>query len=134
MSRTRDSIYYDGACGMCRRTSRWLKRLDWLGLLSVHDMTRTPPDELPVSPDAAMRGMPMRTRSGRVHVGFPAVRRALVQTPLGAIPAVLLYLPVFSQVGCALYGRVAASRRRDACAVDAASMRAGTRQGPGAPQ
>lgn len=112
-----DTLYYDGACGMCRRSTRALRRLDWLGRLAFEDMTRTPPGELPVSPDAAMRGLPMRTRAGAALVGYPAMRRALLQTPLGFLPALLMYLPGISHAGEWVYGRVAAGRARDACTI-----------------
>jgi predicted DCC family thiol-disulfide oxidoreductase YuxK len=117
MMSERDVIFYDGACGMCRRSTRWLSRLDWLGRLDIRDLTRVAPEELPVDQDAAMRGMPMRTRGGRVHVGFPAVRRALAQTPLGLLPALILYLPGVSRAGRAVYDRIAANRSREACEI-----------------
>jgi len=113
----RDVIYYDGACGMCRRSSAWLERLDWLGRLERRDLTAVPESELPVPIDEAMRGMPMRTRGGRVLVGFPAVRRALAQTPVGFVPGALLYVPGVSHLGRWVYARVAAGRTRDVCAV-----------------
>jgi predicted DCC family thiol-disulfide oxidoreductase YuxK len=93
---------------------RWLRRLDWLGRLEFKDMTLVP-GELPVDMDVAMTGMPMRTRDGRVLVGFEAVRRALLQTPLGAPAALLLYVPGVSQLGAGVYRRVATNRRRDVC-------------------
>ncbi len=115
--RSRDLIYYDGACGMCRRSSLWLLRLDWLSRLERRDMLRVSEEELPVKLDAALEGMPMRTRNGRVLVGFQAVRRALLQTPVGFLPAALLYLPVLSHAGARVYAQVAKSRRRDRCKV-----------------
>lgn len=113
----RDTCYYDGLCGMCRRSVRVLSAMDWLGRLDFTDVTRVDPAELPVPIDAALGGMPMRTAGGAVLVGFPAVRRALRQTPLGVLPALLLYLPGVSALGRAVYDRIAASRRRE-CTVD----------------
>lgn len=110
-----DTCFYDGACGMCRRTVRALRRLDWLGRLEFADLTTTDPASLPVDAAQAMRGMPMRTRDGRALVGFPAVRRALLQTPLGFIPALLMYVPGVSHAGARVYDRVAAGRARDVC-------------------
>lgn len=77
-------------------------------------MTRARPEELPVDSQVAMSGMPMKTRDGVVMVGFPAVRRALMQTPLGALVAWALYVPVVRTIGRKVYGRVAVNRRRDA--------------------
>ncbi len=109
----RDTCYYDGKCGMCRRTVGWLRRLDWLGRLEFRDMTSVPASELPYPIEQAMQGMPMRTRDGRALIGFQAVRRALLQTPLGALPAVLMYLPGVSAIGARVYRRVATHRGRD---------------------
>lgn len=64
-----------------------------------------------------MRGMPMVTRDGRVLVGFPAVRRAALQTPLGLVPALVLFIPGVSHAGAWAYGVIAARRGRDACGV-----------------
>ena len=99
---------------MCRRTVRVLRGLDWLGRLEFRDMTTA--SDLPVPMEAAMRGMPMRTAGGRVLVGFPAVRRALVQTPLGLLPAAALYVPGVAWLGDRGYRWVALRRGRDACA------------------
>jgi len=108
----RDTLYFDGQCGMCRRTVRILNALDWLGRLEAQDMTAVPESELPVPMDAAMRGLPMRTRDGRALVGYPAVRRALLQTPLGALPALVLYIPGLSTLGRVAYDHIARNRRR----------------------
>lgn len=112
----RDTLYFDGLCGLCQRSARVLRAIDWLGRLRFEDMTRVPESELPVPMDAALKGIPMRTRGGRTLVGFPALRRALLQTPLGCVPALLLYLPGISHLGRAVYARVAAGRARAACA------------------
>ncbi len=94
-----------------------LTRLDWLGALAFEDLTtlasRLPADKLPVSVDSLMVGMPMRTADGRVLVGYPAVRRALLRTPLGFFPALLMYVPGISHIGVRVYKMIVASRRRD---------------------
>lgn len=112
----KDTCYFDGRCGMCRRTTGILRHLDWLDRLEFRDLTQEPPDSLPVPLETAMRGMPMRTSDGKVLVGYPAVRRALLQTPLGILPALLLYIPGVSHVGHLVYGYIARNRARDTCA------------------
>jgi len=102
---------------MCRANARALRRLDWLGRLEFVDIDASPED-LPVPYEQAMRGMPMRTGDGRVLLGFPAVRRALLQTPLGFVPASLLYLPGISHAARPLYRWIAARRPRDTCRLD----------------
>lgn len=78
---------------------------------------QVPKQELPVHIEEAMRGIPMRTRDGRTLLGFPAMRRALMQTPLGALLAWTMYIPGISHLGHAVYARVAANRAR-ACTID----------------
>ena len=116
----KDTCYYDARCGLCRRSVTILRRLDWLGRLEFADMNSA--RDLPVEMDQAMRGMPMRTRDGRVLVGFPAVRRALLQTPLGCVPGAILYVPGISGLGRLGYNWVAMHRRRDSCAIGHSDM------------
>lgn len=119
----KDTLYYDGACGLCIRSTRWLRRFDWLGRLAFRDMTASSDDDLPVSFETAMQGLPMRTRDGRVLVGYPAVRRALLQTPPGFLPALVMYLPGVSHIGRRIYRRIASGRNRSvACKVDHSSQ------------
>ncbi len=108
----RDTLYFDGQCGMCRKSSRRLRRLDWLGALYFEDSTALPDDQLPVTREEAMTAMPMRTKDGRILLGFPALRRALLRTPLGFLPALALYLPGVSHLGRRVYRHVAANRER----------------------
>lgn len=108
-----DTLYYDGNCGMCRRTTAWLRRLDWLGRLRFADMTRVSAEELPVSLDDAMQGIPMRTSGGKVLLGYPAMRRALLQTVLGFVPALVMYVPGVSHIGRRVYRHVAENRARN---------------------
>lgn len=110
----RDILYYDGQCGMCRRSVRIILALDWLNRLDSQDSTAINDDQLPVNRDESLTGIPMLTRQGESLVGFPAIRRALRQTPLGVIPALLLYLPGFSHIGKRIYNRIAARRSRTA--------------------
>jgi predicted DCC family thiol-disulfide oxidoreductase YuxK len=116
---TRDICYYDGWCGTCRRSTRVLRALDCFGRLTFRDMTADP--TLPVSPDLAMTGMTMKTRSGRVLVGYAAVRRAAAQTIIAPL-ALLGYLPGVSHLAARFYARVAAGRARS-CPVPAEGLR-----------
>ena len=109
----RTTVFFDGRCPWCRRGVRVMASLDWLGRLDLADLTQRSDAELPVGRDAAMRGMPVRTASGLGLFGWPAVREALMQTPLGFVPAILLGLPGVSLVTSAVYDAVAARRPRD---------------------
>ena len=112
----KDVLFFDGGCGLCRRSVALLRALDWFGRLGVCDL-REAGEGLPVTMEEAMRGIPMRTRDGRVLVGMPAVRRALCQTVMGCAPGALMYVPGISQVARWVYGAIAARRAREACGV-----------------
>lgn len=109
----KDTCFYDGQCGLCRKTVRRIRRLDWLRRLEFKDMLQVEPEDLPFPLEEALKGMPMRTRDGRALIGFPAVRRALLQTPLGFLPALLLYIPGISHAAHRTYVHIATHRKRD---------------------
>lgn len=113
----RDTLFFDGACGLCVRSTRTLRALDWLGRLEFRDFTQVGDAQLPVAREVAMQGLPMLTRRGDVLVGFPSMRRALLQTPLGCLPALVLFVPGMSHVGTAAYRRIARSRARSVSCV-----------------
>lgn len=97
---------------MCQRSVAILRWLDWLDRLTFVDFTTLDPADLPVDPALAMTGMPMLTRTNRVLVGFEAIRRAMRQTPLGLLPALVLHLPGISHLSRRVYRRIAANRAR----------------------
>lgn len=110
-----ETCYYDGACGLCRRSARWLVRMDVFGRLRMVDQTMIADNRLPIGRDAALVGMPVVAEDGSVLVGFTGVRVAMMQTPL-ALVGWVLYLPVVSWVGERVY-RWVARRRVRACVV-----------------
>jgi len=122
MVQRQDTLYYDGACGLCRRSAAILRRLDWFGRLRFEDMSQTPPESLPVAWRTAMTGIPMRTRAGAAIVGYDALRRALLQTPIGFVAGALMYLPGVSTIGRRVYRRIALRRSRSlACPIHSES-------------
>ncbi|MCC6906707.1 MAG: DUF393 domain-containing protein [Phycisphaerales bacterium] len=110
------TMYYDGRCGVCRAGVKRLGRLDWLGALEPVDYTSLAPADRPVEESVFMRGMPLRTRDGRVLIGFPAIRHAFIHTPLGWLLGWLLYVPGISHLGRLGYDAFAKRRPRDAAA------------------
>jgi predicted DCC family thiol-disulfide oxidoreductase YuxK len=114
MPRT-DTIFFDGQCGMCRRSTRLILKLDWLHRLTLEDFTALPPEQLPASPEVCLQSMTLRTHDNRVLIGMPAVRRAIRRTPLGLLPALFLYIPVISNITNAVYKIIARNRKRDSC-------------------
>ena len=111
-------VVYDDACGFCTRSVRALTGLDWLGRLDRLGYSVAVERFPEVSRGLLDEGLRVRFADGSVTVGIDAVRSALVRTPLGVLPAALLYLPPVRAVGARVYRFVAARRRRDlACPV-----------------
>lgn len=107
------TCYYDGACGLCRASIGALKAIDWLGRIRAEDLTELPDHKLPVSRQQAIESVTLTTPDGRVLRGIRAVRAALLRTPLGALPGLLLYIPGISHAADAAYKWVSANRTRD---------------------
>lgn len=106
------TCYYDGACGLCQKSSKILKKLDWAGRLRFVDLTSIPADELPVPLEEALRGMPVKRPDGQVLVGFEGVRHAMSRTPIGWPTATILLLPGLRQIATRVYNAVARRRQR----------------------
>lgn len=102
---------------MCVRSAKWVGRLDWWHRIELRDLSTDP--TLPMSIEDTADGMPMLTRSGRTLIGYPAIRRAIVQTPLGFLPGLLMYVPGISHMGDRVYKRAAAHRRAVVCTLRA---------------
>jgi len=113
MDSTKIRMYYDGRCSVCRGGVRRLLRLDWLGTLEAIDFNALPASQRPVDDATFASGMPLRTRSGRLLVGFFAVRHALIHTPVGWLAGWLLYVPGLCYLGRWCYDAFARRRRRD---------------------
>jgi len=117
-SRPLPIVVYDDACGFCARSVRLMTGLDWLGRLDRLGYSVAVERYPEVARGLLDEGVRVRFPDGTVTVGIDAVRSALVRTPLGALPAALLYLPPVRLLGARVYRFVAAHRRRDlACPV-----------------
>jgi predicted DCC family thiol-disulfide oxidoreductase YuxK len=107
----KDRLYFDGACGMCRAGCLVLASLDWFNALEFADLSTHP--GLGVSAeDLARKGVPMRTRDGEVIIGLPAIRRALLRTPLCWPTGILLHVPGIAWVARKLYLMAVRKRAR----------------------
>jgi predicted DCC family thiol-disulfide oxidoreductase YuxK len=107
-------VVFDGGCAFCRRQERLIRRLDWLRVFDT-----VPYDAaVQVWPEIARGtlgdGLRVRFPDHTATVGIEAVRSIAIRMPLTAIPALLLWLPGFKQLGAAAYRFVAKRRRRDA--------------------
>lgn len=109
----RTTVFFDGRCPWCRRGVRVLAWLDWLNRLELADLTQKTDAELPVGRDQALRGIPVRTRSGEGLWGWPGMRAALLETPAGMIPAMVLGFPGLAWAATKAYDAIAAARPRN---------------------
>ena len=102
--------YYDGDCGFCTRTAKYLSRLDFLSQVSwtPYQSLSSPPDGLSWADlDSAAYLVPGQ---GRLHSGFYAFRmltlRLLPLMPLAPI----LWLPGVNRLGVVVYRWIAGNR------------------------
>ena len=106
-------VFYDGHCGLCRRTVRILRRLDWLHRLTFIDFQdgamreRFAPD---IPYERLNRALHIRLPDGTLHEGFFAFRNMCWSIPLLWVLAPLLYLPGVPWIGKKIYARIAARR------------------------
>ncbi len=120
----RISIFYDSHCGLCRRTMRLLKRLDWFGKLRPvdfhnHDERRRYAPEIP---EAKLdKVIHMRFPNGKTMKGFSAFRDLAWRLPALWPVAPFLYLPGAKLIGDRIYARIA--ERRKKCTHEDCKMR-----------
>lgn len=107
-------VLYDGACPLCQRSVRILKRLDWLKKLhfqDARDTRRLPPCDQPLVPKRLLEEMhvvtPDRTRA---YAGFKAFRWMAWRLPLTWPLAPLQYIPGVPWLGNRVYLWVAKNR------------------------
>ncbi|HEX4439666.1 MAG TPA: DUF393 domain-containing protein [Thermoanaerobaculia bacterium] len=112
-------FFYDGSCGLCRKTVAVLRRLDVRHRVVFHDALNDWASILSAFPGlsqpACLETMHVVTASGRVETGFDAYRAIAWSIPLLLPVAPLLYLPGVPAVGRRLYAAVARRRLRAGC-------------------
>jgi predicted DCC family thiol-disulfide oxidoreductase YuxK len=111
-------VVFDGGCAFCRRQERLIRRLDWLGVFDTVPYGAA----VEVWPEVARGtlgdGLRVRFPDHTATVGIEAVRSIAIRMPLTFLPALLLWVPGFRQLGTALYRYVATHRTRDPDADD----------------
>ena len=104
------TVYYDGACGLCRGAVKWMAKADWFQRVKW-----TPGQDLSSFPRGLTRAdldeaMYLEDSQGRLHGGFFAVRRlALILPPLLPL-APFMWLPGARFLGVRLYAFIARNR------------------------
>jgi predicted DCC family thiol-disulfide oxidoreductase YuxK len=112
-------VFYDSLCPVCRRSRKWLERLDWRGRLvfrDIHDR-ETASAELPdVSYADMLREMYVKRADGRHFGGYFALRALAPSLPLLWPIVPLMWLPGAAWAGRRVYAWVARNRfRRASC-------------------
>jgi predicted DCC family thiol-disulfide oxidoreductase YuxK len=143
---------FDGRCGVCARSARWLGDRDARGRLERLDLRD--PDAAArfpaLSPDAVRAQMHVVDAEGRVRVGIDGVRAVLAELPGWGPAAAALGLPGVRGLAGLAYLAFARNRLRfnrwfplpgdeppctDACAVDWSALeRAAAEPPPGSPR
>lgn len=108
-------VIFDGSCGRCRSSVKWIGRMDWFRrcrYLDYHEDEREACSLTGESRHALDEALHVVDGHGPVLAGFLAVRRLLWVNPLAWPFAALLHLPGMDRAGQALYARLAANRHR----------------------
>ncbi len=112
----RPIVVYDDTCGMCRRSVRWVRRLDWLRRLDDLGYSEAVVRYPEIGRGQLGDGLRVRFASGDVALGVDAVRSIAIRTPLGALGAWALYLPGLHALGARGYAELARRRRPEGAA------------------
>jgi predicted DCC family thiol-disulfide oxidoreductase YuxK len=108
-------VLYDGHCGLCKKTVKMLKRLDWfkrLHFVNYQDeaaRNRVAPE---ITYEKLDKSMHIKWDNGKTRHGFPAMRAVTWKLPLLWPVAPFLYLPGIAHLGNAVYKEIAAKRKR----------------------
>ena len=107
-----DTMLYDGDCGFCRATRRWLSALDVTNRVrwQTYQSLAEPPDGL--TWDDLDRAAYLRAADGRLFEGYYAFRALTVRMPLLMPLAPLAWFPGMGALGSRAYRWVADNRRR----------------------
>lgn len=112
-------LLYDGTCGFCHRSVRWLLALDTNGRLAPQPIQESLPllAAHHVDPSAALDEMHI-VDGQRIFHGFEAFRRFAWATPYLLPVAPLLHLPGVPWLGARAYRAVARRRHALGCSLE----------------
>ena len=109
------SMFYDGQCGFCSRSTCALILMDWLRRLRPVNF-RSAQEHRTWAPDLLMKDLDrtvhVRFPDGKIFTGFCAFRALATHLPPLWPVAPLLYLPGMKFVGDRIYKRIAARRKQ----------------------
>lgn len=107
-------MLYDGDCPICQLSVKYIKKLDWLGLVDFHnarDFAGIPACEVQLDPEKLLAEMHLLTPD-RKHApsGYDAFRWLAWRLPITWPFAPLLSLPGVPEIGRQIYFWVAKNR------------------------
>lgn len=117
--RTAMTVFFDGACGLCRPTIAVLRRLDLRRRVEFLDVYRDWPSisrRYPtLSREDCLVEMQGVDAAGRRYAGFDTYRRLARVLPLGWLALPFLHLPPVAWLGRRVYRAIADRRHGEAC-------------------
>jgi len=115
------TLLFDGSCGICRRTVALVSALDVMERVEIRDARAEWPalaNRFPTLTQAeCLASMHVVRSDGRVSAGFKGYRSLAWAIPAWWPLLPVLYVPGVPLIGRGVYGRVAAGRREEGCAV-----------------
>jgi predicted DCC family thiol-disulfide oxidoreductase YuxK len=115
----RQAVFYDGGCGLCRKTVTVLYHLDVLRRCDIHDIANDWPAIASrfgqLEREACLIDMHVVTQRGQVYRGYDAYRSLAWALPAMWIVLPILYLPPVRWIGWKVYRHVATHRYDAGC-------------------
>lgn len=119
MKKNSFAVFYDGSCGLCRKTLAVFRRLDFFRRVRIYDVLADWPEvhaKFPaLNQQTCLQTMHVVNPEGKVSVGFKAYRQLMWALPLGWVLVLFLYLPFVPAIGERIYQKVASGRHRGGC-------------------
>lgn len=106
------TVFYDGACGLCRREIEHYIRIAPPGVFSWCDISKTPEPftQLGYRVPDGLRQLHVRDAAGKMHIGIPAFEVIWRALPRWWVLASLMRLPLVRPLASAAYRQFAAWR------------------------
>jgi len=111
-------VWYDGNCGLCRRSRVWIEARCPAGTFRFRDFRSEIDAALPLTRDRMDASMLVADATGALLGGFAGWRRILSELPRWRWLAVVTGMPPLRWLGPPVYGLVARYRRLLAPAAD----------------
>jgi predicted DCC family thiol-disulfide oxidoreductase YuxK len=109
------AILFDGRCGLCTSSIKWVSRLDWLDRFASRDLIQWEEiarDFPSLEHQKAVEEMHLVMPDGRVLTGFYAFRKIARHLPVAWLIWPFLFVPGVPFVGAKIYRFIARRRLR----------------------